>query len=93
MLIKPHTSAIPGKAASTDVPLSQLPPGTICTVTAISGGNELVSRLACMGFTPGIEVILLQNIGRGLLIARVRETRLALGRGEAEKILVRPINT
>jgi len=46
-----------------------------------------------MGFTPGIEVILLQNIGRGLLIARVRETRLALGRGEAEKILVRPINT
>ena len=46
------------------------------------------SRLACLGFTPGAEVVLLQNYGRGPLIARVRGARLALGRGEAEKVRV-----
>jgi Fe2+ transport system protein FeoA len=42
-----------------------------------------------MGFTPGAEVTVLQNFGRGPLIARVRDARIALGRGEARKIQVR----
>jgi Fe2+ transport system protein FeoA len=42
-----------------------------------------------MGFTPGAEVTVLQNFGRGPLIARVRDARIALGRGEARRIQVR----
>lgn len=42
-----------------------------------------------LGFTPGTRVTVIQNYGHGPLIVRVRDTRVALGRGEAEKILVR----
>jgi Fe2+ transport system protein FeoA len=41
-----------------------------------------------MGFTPGVEVTMIQNYTHGPLIVALRDTRLALGRGEAEKILV-----
>jgi ferrous iron transport protein A len=45
--------------------------------------------MTSLGFTPGAEVTVVQNYGRGPLIARVRDARIALGRGEAGKIYVR----
>lgn len=42
-----------------------------------------------LGLTPGTEVTVLQNYGHGPMIVRVRDARVALGRGEAEKVLVR----
>jgi Fe2+ transport system protein FeoA len=44
--------------------------------------------MTSLGFTPGAEVTVVQNYGRGPLIARVRDARIALGRGEAKKIHV-----
>jgi ferrous iron transport protein A len=72
-----------------ELPLSQLPVGVTAQVIQILGGHGLVNRIACLGFTPGAEVELLQNFGRGPLIAIARGSRLALGRGEAEQILVK----
>lgn len=88
MLLKHQRSAHPSKTSTGEMTLSQLPTGATCQVVGVSGGHALVNRLACLGFTPGAEVILLQNYGRGPLIARVRGAHLALGRGEAEKIQV-----
>jgi len=48
----------------------------------------LIGRLAVLGFTPDAEVMMLQNFGRGPLIVTVRDTRIALGRGEAGKVRV-----
>jgi Fe2+ transport system protein FeoA len=45
--------------------------------------------MATLGFTPGADVTIVQNFGRGPLIARVRDARIALGRGEANKVYVR----
>jgi ferrous iron transport protein A len=45
--------------------------------------------MASLGFTPGAPVVMVQNFGRGPLIVLVREARIALGRGEADKVLVR----
>jgi len=42
-----------------------------------------------LGLTPGAGVTVLQNYGHGPLIVRVRDTRVALGRGEASNVLVR----
>jgi len=42
-----------------------------------------------MGFTPGVDIQVLQNYGSGPLIARVRNARIALGRSEANKVYVR----
>ncbi|NMD30963.1 MAG: ferrous iron transport protein A, partial [Chloroflexi bacterium] len=41
-----------------------------------------------LGFTPGVQITMIQNYGWGPLIVIVRGTRVALGRGEASQIIV-----
>jgi ferrous iron transport protein A len=92
MHFKHHRHHHPGlehTISENELSLGQLPSGVTAQVVRVTGGNGLVNRIACLGFTPGAEVTLLQNYGRGPLIACVRGTRLALGRGEAEQILVK----
>lgn len=71
------------------VPLNTLRAGESGTVAEIYGGHHLRSRMLTLGLTPGAGVTVLQNYGHGPLIVRVRDTRVALGRGEAEKVFVR----
>jgi ferrous iron transport protein A len=71
------------------VPLNALHAGEQGVVVGMSGGHGLLCRMTSLGFTPGAEVTVVQNYGRGPLIARVRDARVALGRGEAGKIYVR----
>jgi ferrous iron transport protein A len=71
------------------IPLSALSTGEQGAVVQLQGGRGLLSRMASLGFTPGATITVLQNFGRGPLIVRVREARVALGRGEAAKIHVR----
>ncbi len=54
----------------------------------MTGGHHFLSRLASLGFTPGANLHVVQNYGRGPIIVTLRDTRVALGRGEAQKILV-----
>lgn len=70
------------------VPLSKLEVGEVGVVQQLNGGRGVVSRLAALGFTLDAEVRVMQNFGRGPLIVNVRDTRIALGRGEAGKIQV-----
>jgi len=70
------------------IPLAELAQDQVGTVTEVRGGPGLISRLATLGFTPGVPLTMVQNYGRGPLIVRVRDTRIALGRGEALKIAV-----
>jgi ferrous iron transport protein A len=71
------------------VPLNALETGEQGVVVELRGGHGLLGRMTSLGFTPGVEVTVLQNYGRGPLIARVRDARIALGRGEAGHIRVR----
>lgn len=71
------------------VPLTQLREDQEGAVAELDGGAGLVSRLATLGFTPGAPVTMVQNYGHGPLIVSVRDTRIALGRGQAAKISVR----
>jgi Fe2+ transport system protein FeoA len=68
--------------------LSKLDVGEVGLVQELDGGRGVVSRLAVLGFTPNAEVKVVQNFGRGPLLVIVRDTRIALGRGEAGKIKV-----
>jgi ferrous iron transport protein A len=69
------------------VPLLQLAPGAHAIVRDIQGGADFSGRLAGMGLTKGARIEILQNAGRGPILVRTHETRIALGRGEALKIL------
>lgn len=70
------------------ISLSEMTTGDDATILAIQGGRMVNNRLASLGFTPGVQVNVTQNYGRGPLIVTVRGTRVAIGRGEAAKIIV-----
>ena len=57
-------------------------------VVELRGERGFIARLAPLGFTPGVPLTMVQNYGHGPLIVRVRDTRIALGRGEAAQIIV-----
>jgi Fe2+ transport system protein A len=70
------------------VSLDTLVPRQKGFLRSLDGGRTFVSRLAALGFTPGAPILVIQNRGRGPMIVLVRESRIALGRGEARKVWV-----
>lgn len=68
--------------------LSAVKAGEVVQIRRLVGGRHFVSRLATLGFTPGAQLRVVQNYGRGPIIVSLRDTRVALGRGEAFRILV-----
>jgi ferrous iron transport protein A len=71
------------------IPLTLLSTDEEGAVVGLDGGAGFVARLATLGFTPGAPVKMIQNYAHGPLIVSVRDTRIALGRGQAAKISVR----
>lgn len=71
--------------------LGGLETGNTAVIHDFDAGHTLVSRLSALGFTPGAQVTMIQNFGHGPVIVNVRDTRIALGRGEAAKVRVREI--
>jgi Fe2+ transport system protein FeoA len=65
--------------------------GDSVQIRAMQGGHQFLSRLASLGFTPGARLRVIQNFGHGPIIVNLRDTRVALGRGEADKILVKRV--
>lgn len=83
----PPTSAIEECEAC---PLTGIPVGQPACLVCVHAGKRLKRRLAEMGLTPGVEMVVLQNNGGPLLLS-VRDSRLALGRGMAAKVDVSPL--
>ena len=54
------------------------------------GGAAAQLRLATIGLRKGAEVEVITNSGAGQVVVAVNGTRLALGRGIAKKIMVKP---
>ena len=70
------------------VSLLELPSGAKAVVRALAGGPEFAGRLTAMGVAAGAPLEVLQNRAHGPVLILVRGTRIALGRGEAAKVLV-----
>ena len=68
--------------------ISDMPAGGRGVVRLLRGGEEFSHRMVTLGFTPGVEVTVIQNYGHGPILVSVRDTHVALGRGEALKVLV-----
>jgi len=83
-----HQVAPSSKSEDKTVALSTLHPGKRGMVAELLGGRGVLGRMTALGFTPGAEVRMLQNFGHGPLIVLLRDTRVALGRGEASKVRV-----
>jgi len=70
------------------IPLSNMPGGSKGVVEQLSGGIGLTRRLMEMGLVPGSEVEVVRN-DMGPIIVKVRGVTIAIGRGMADRILVR----
>jgi Fe2+ transport system protein FeoA len=75
--------------AQPPLPLSDLPTGERAILIQMGLAKAPSNRLVSLGFTPGVEIAVMQNFGHGPLVVNVRGTRVALGRTEADRIFVR----
>ncbi len=71
-----------------EIPLAMADTNQIITITGIRGGCGLQKRLSDMGFTPGITVKIISREACGPMLIELRGSRLALGRGVAQHVLV-----
>jgi len=74
-------------------PLTKIKKGSKAIMHHFTGGQTLSNRLLVLGFTKGAEVTVQQNPGFGPVIVLIRDSRIALGRGEARKVLVEEVNS
>ncbi len=72
----------------TQMILSEVKSGEDVFINSFLSGHGINQRLASLGFTPGAKLKMVQNFMHGPLIVFIRGTRVALGRGEASKIVV-----
>jgi ferrous iron transport protein A len=69
------------------MPLTLAKPGEGRTVRKLGGSDDLKNRLLAMGLTVGSEVRVVSQLA-GNLIVTVKDSRLAISREMANKILV-----
>ena len=70
------------------LPLSFVLPGEQVVIDRLVGGSQVQQRLADMGLTPGTTIEVIKASGPGPIIVAFRGSRLALGRGLSQKVLV-----
>lgn len=68
--------------------LSMAREGEQVVLKNIAWGEKLKRRLQDMGLTPGVKFSIISSNTNGSLIINLRGSRLVLGRGMAQKILV-----
>jgi ferrous iron transport protein A len=73
-------------------PLCDVAAGQTATVVGLEGGREFRNRLVSMGMMMGctLRVIRAGNGSGHPVLVALGHARLAIGRGMAEKVLVRP---
>jgi len=71
------------------MPLAMARPGELLRVIGVRAGWGLQRRLVDMGLTPGVQIRVMNSQTSGPVLIDLRGSRVALGRGVAQKILVR----
>lgn len=69
------------------MPLAMASAGSPCIIKKIGGKEEIRLFLESLGFVVGGEVTVVSSIG-GNLIVNVRDSRVAIGRDMATKIMI-----
>ena len=70
------------------LPLAMVGDGEVVTVVGVNAGRGLTKRLADMGLVPGTKLRIVNSQMSGPIMVEVRGSRLVLGRGVAQKVMV-----
>lgn len=71
-----------------DITLSDAAPGKWYTIRAIKDETRLVNRLSSMGLVCGSALEVCQNLKKQPVLVFARDTLMAIGREESNKILL-----
>jgi Fe2+ transport system protein FeoA len=77
------------RARGNTVPVTFAREDDLVTLAALEGGWHFKKRLTALGLLPGEPLRVIRNSGSGPIVIEVKDTRLAIGRGEANKVMVR----
>ena len=80
-----------GARDDASIALTTVAEGQCVRLARLNAGCGMAARLSAMGLVPGVELRVLRNRGHGPALVEVKGTRLALGRGMAAHIRVKPI--
>jgi Fe2+ transport system protein FeoA len=69
-------------------PLSVVRAGETVKLARIEAGRGLKSRLASMGLVADVEITVVSNSHPGPFVISVKDSKMMLGRGMANKIMV-----
>jgi len=69
-------------------PLSTVRSGERVKLAGIEAGRSLNSRLTAMGLVPNVEIVVVSNNHPGPFVITVKRSKVVLGRGMAQKIMV-----
>jgi len=70
------------------MPLAMISAGEVVRVVDIRAGRGLIRRLTDMGLTPGVNIKIINSQRPGPVVIELRGSRLVLGHGVAQKIMV-----
>ena len=70
------------------IPLSTIQSGKTVRLVGVEAGRGLNSRLAAMGLLPNVEITVINNGHPGPFVISLKGSRMMLGRGMADKIMV-----
>lgn len=68
--------------------LSSLNPGKEVILIDIEGGQGVKAKLYSMGLVPGANLKILSRNGTGPIMIAIKDSKLAVGLGMAQKIIV-----
>ncbi len=69
------------------MPLTMAQVGAPATIRKITGRDEVRQHLAELGFVVGQDVLVLTDLGSGLIV-QVKDSRIALDKSMANRVLV-----
>jgi ferrous iron transport protein A len=69
-------------------PLSEIEEGQTVNIIRIDGGRGMRVRLTTMGLLPRTQVTVVHNGRSGPFVISVKNSKMALGRGVVDKIIV-----
>ena len=70
------------------ISLEEAPEGFEGYVSVINGGHRLLQRLMALGIIPGMKIKVIRNSYLSPIIVEATDTRIAVGRGMARKVLL-----
>jgi len=73
------------------MPLTKAKPGQEFYLKEVIGGTGVKKRLMAMGFVPGVNLSLASGGKGGPVVINLHNTKIAIGKGLASKIIVEQI--